>query len=72
MAGIGAIKPVSGRMIKKVKDKTHVPLIIGGGINSLEKAISACKAGADIIVIGNAIEKSPQLIRSISKAIHKF
>lgn len=71
-AGSGAMLPITEGMIKKVKANIEVPLILGGGINSPEKATLACKAGADVIVVGNAIEKDPQLIRSISKAIHKF
>ena len=71
-AGSGAINPVSEKMIKKVSSNVHIPLIVGGGINSQEKAVSACKAGADVIVVGNAIEKDVKLIRTISKAIHKF
>lgn len=34
-----------------------------------EKAAANAKAGADVIVVGNAIEKDPQLIIDISKAI---
>jgi putative glycerol-1-phosphate prenyltransferase len=30
-----------------------------------------CKAGADIIVVGNAIEKDPQLIIDIAAAVHQ-
>ncbi len=71
-AGSGAINPVKESMIKKVKANIHIPLIIGGGINTPEKALTACKAGADIIVVGNAIEKNNSLIKSISKAIHSF
>ena len=48
------------------------PIIIGGGINSGEKAIANCKAGADIIVVGNAIEKDENLISEIANAIHNF
>lgn len=71
-AGSGASNCVSSKMIKKVSQNIHIPLIIGGGINTVEKAIKACKAGADIIVVGNAIEKDSSLIKSISKAIHSF
>jgi putative glycerol-1-phosphate prenyltransferase len=46
------------------------PIIIGGGISSGEKAIANCKAGADIIVVGNAIEKDENLIIEIANAIH--
>ena len=45
---------------------------MGGGITTPEKAIENCKAGADIIVIGNAIEKDPALIQKISEAIHSL
>jgi putative glycerol-1-phosphate prenyltransferase len=71
-AGSGALNAVSSKMIKKVRETISVPLIIGGGIDTVEKAELICKAGADMIVIGNAIEKDPSLIRSISKAIHSF
>jgi putative glycerol-1-phosphate prenyltransferase len=71
-AGSGAINTVSEQMIKKVSENITVPLIVGGGINSPEKALNACKAGADMIVIGNAIEKDKKLIKTISKAIHQF
>ena len=47
-------------------------LIIGGGITTAEKAIENCKAGADIIVIGNAVEKDPSLIKAMAEAIHSL
>ena len=68
-AGSGAINPVSELMIREVKNNISAPLIVGGGIDSPEKAIKACKAGADIIVVGNAIEKNPEMIYSIATAI---
>ena len=71
-AGSGAINCVSETMIKKVGANTAVPLIVGGGINSVEKAELACRSGADIIVVGNAIEKDISLIQLISTAIHSF
>lgn len=71
-AGSGALNSVSKTMIHKVSSSTTIPLIIGGGINTPEKAIKACKAGADMVVIGNAIEKDPTLIQDIATAIHEF
>ena len=71
-AGSGALKPVSKEMIKEVGQQLQVPLIVGGGIKDAESAIIACEAGADIVVIGNAIEKEPALIEKISKAVHEF
>lgn len=69
-AGSGAITPVSAEMISKVKQTIEVPLIVGGGINTPEKAAIAAKAGADIIVIGNALEKSIDRLQEFADAVH--
>jgi phosphoglycerol geranylgeranyltransferase len=69
-AGSGARKAISEEMIHTVAGQISVPLIVGGGIRDAEKAYLNCKAGADIIVVGNAIEKDIQLITEISAAIH--
>jgi putative glycerol-1-phosphate prenyltransferase len=69
-SGSGAKRPVTESMIEAVAKNITVPLIIGGGITDPEKAYRNCKAGADVIVIGNAIEKDPALIREMALAIH--
>jgi len=71
-AGSGAISCVSEKMIEKVSKNIGIPLIVGGGINTPEKALRACKAGADIIVVGNAIEKNKSLLKKIAAAVHAF
>lgn len=69
-AGSGAKRPIHESMIEQVSRVIEAPLVIGGGIKDPEKAYLNCKAGADVIVIGNAIEKDPTLIREMSDAIH--
>ncbi|HRB74881.1 MAG TPA: geranylgeranylglyceryl/heptaprenylglyceryl phosphate synthase [Niabella sp.] len=69
-AGSGAKQPITESMIAAVSENVQVPLIIGGGISDPEKAYRNCKAGADVIVIGNAIEKDSSLIMEMSQAIH--
>ena len=69
-AGSGAKRPITESMIESVAKIIEVPLVIGGGISDPEKAYRNCKAGADVIVIGNAIEKDASLIREMSTAIH--
>jgi phosphoglycerol geranylgeranyltransferase len=69
-AGSGAKRAVSESMIEKVAQSIEIPLIVGGGITDPEKAYRNCKAGADVLVIGNAIEKDPSLIKEMSAAIH--
>jgi phosphoglycerol geranylgeranyltransferase len=71
-AGSGAKRPITESMIKAVADQIEAPLIIGGGITEPEKAYLNCKAGADVIVVGNAIEKDASLIREMSDAIHSI
>jgi len=69
-AGSGAPKPISGEMIRAVKENINIPLIVGGGIRTKEKINEVCNAGADIIVVGNAIETNKKLISEFVKIIH--
>ena len=68
-AGSGALNPVSESMISDVSSAIQVPLIIGGGIRTPGKAEANLKAGADVIVVGNALEKDPNLIKEIGAAV---
>ena len=69
-AGSGAQKPISEAMIQTVSQNIAVPLIVGGGIRTPEKALANINAGADVIVVGNAIEKEPRLLLEIAEAVH--
>ena len=69
-AGSGALMPVSTSMISKVSQMIKIPLIVGGGIRTPEAAADAVKAGADIIVIGTAFEKEPELLNKFAEEIH--
>jgi putative glycerol-1-phosphate prenyltransferase len=69
-AGSGAEKPVSIAMIEAVKKEISIPLIVGGGINTAAKAKAAARAGADVIVVGNSIEKNPDAIHKLAEAVH--
>jgi geranylgeranylglyceryl phosphate synthase family protein len=69
-AGSGAKRSISESMIQAVAHSIEAPLIIGGGIVTPEKAYLNCKAGADVIVVGNAIEKDASLIKEMSDAVH--
>ena len=69
-AGSGAQMPISEKMIQGVKKNISIPLILGGGIRDVQTAEKMARAGADIIVVGNAIEKHPQMIQEFADAIH--
>lgn len=70
-AGSGAKNPISTSMIEAVSMAIDIPLIVGGGIRTPEQAKANIKAGADVIVVGNAIEKDPNLVLELADAIHK-
>jgi len=69
-AGSGAKHPIPTELIESVSSAIDVPLIVGGGIRTPEKARANVEAGADIIVVGDAIEHDPNLIKELSAAVH--
>lgn len=71
-AGSGAEKEINSRMISSVRKAIKAPLIVGGGINTPRKALNALEAGADMIVIGNALEKEPNLLIEISERVYDW
>ncbi len=64
-AGSGAKNEINGEMINAVKKNISIPLIIGGGINTVQKAKNAFENGADVIVIGTLFEDSPSDLNEI-------
>lgn len=68
-AGSGAGQPVSPVMVRKVKETISLPLIVGGGIRTVRDARTIIKAGADFIVLGSIIERSPAKFKEIVRSI---
>lgn len=64
-AGSGAQNAVSQETIKAVRKMIKIPLIVGGGIRSAAQIETAFKAGADIVVIGTAIENDVEFLNKI-------
>ena len=56
-AGSGALNPVPSKMIREVRKNLDLPLIVGGGMRSVEQVERAFDSGADVVVIGNKIEE---------------
>lgn len=65
-AGSGAKHPVPAEMIRAIRREINIPLIVGGGIRTPEKAEESYAAGADIVVVGNQFETNPELIFEIA------
>ena len=66
--GSGAEKHIEPEMVKKVSEWIDIPLIVGGGIRSVEAARKLAEAGADVLVVGNGAEERPALLSEL-KAI---
>ena len=66
-AGSGAKKRISCELVSAVKKNISVPLIVGGGIDTCKDVRDIYLAGADIVVVGNAIENNPDMIRELGE-----
>lgn len=69
-AGSGAYFPISNEMITSVKENTSIPLIIGGGIRTIDAAKEKAQAGADIIITGTTLEKEKNLKKTLTAIIN--
>jgi len=65
-AGSGAKTHIDAKIIKTVRRSVQLPLLVGGGIDSAYKARLAIRAGADIVVVGNALERDVELVKELS------
>ena len=61
-AGSGAREPVPASLIHAVRSQVSIPIIVGGGIRNKKGILEAWNAGADVVVIGNALEENPELL----------
>jgi putative glycerol-1-phosphate prenyltransferase len=69
--GSGAKDPISPEMIYAVSNAIESPLIVGGGIKDKSTALKILNAGADIIVVGNALERDPSssILEEVTQAV---
>ncbi|MGV6830622.1 MAG: geranylgeranylglyceryl/heptaprenylglyceryl phosphate synthase [bacterium] len=70
-AGSGAKNRISSSVIQKVSKVLDIPLIVGGGIKDKHSILSAFKDGADMVVIGTAIEKDPNFLNNLKSELHE-
>jgi len=66
-AGSGASNIVPVNMVKAVRDNVSIPVAVGGGIRTEKEIQELYNAGADLIILGNGVEKNPQLLRDACK-----
>lgn len=71
-AGSGAEIPVPLDMIMHVSNGLHLPLIVGGGIKTIEQLSTAFEAGADLVVVGNIFETEISKIAEFVDFTHQL
>lgn len=69
-AGSGARQSIPAEMLTAVRKAISIPIITGGGIRTPEQAEALAQAGSNLIVVGNVLEKQPELLLEISLAVH--
>lgn len=70
--GSGAKQPISPTMIEAVRQSIDIPLIVGGGIRTVAAMEDAFRAGADTVVIGSAVEQTPELIADFCRKVREM
>jgi len=61
-AGSGASRHVPISIIKAVRENISIPIAVGGGIKNKQEVEDIFNAGANLIILGNACEKNPELL----------
>jgi phosphoglycerol geranylgeranyltransferase len=59
-AGSGAERSVPLKMIEKVAQNIKSPLIVGGGIKDMKQVELCWNAGANLVIVGNALEEDQE------------
>ncbi len=65
-AGSGAMNPVSTDWIKALRAEIRNPIIVGGGIRTVEQISRFFDSGANLVVVGNHVESNPEFIRELA------
>lgn len=70
--GSGADDTVPEDMIEAITSTVRIPLVVGGGLSTPRQISDKVRAGASIVVIGNAIERRPdsEYVAELAAAAH--
>ena len=71
-AGSGAIKPVPASVIRSVRENISIPIAVGGGLKTKREIEETYAAGADLIILGNGVERDSRLLIDACKIRDRF
>ena len=71
-AGSGANNHAAGGIISLLRDNLNIPIVVGGGVNTVFSARELVENGAGYLVTGTQIENKPSLetLKLFTNAIH--
>ena len=64
-------EPINDLTIKKIKQSIAIPIQLGGGIRSIDRAKELFSIGIDRIILGTIAIENPQLVKDLSKEYPK-
>lgn len=71
-AGSGANESVPLNFVQQLRNHSETPIIVGGGIRTIQEVETFKKNGVNVIVIGNHIEENIEFLLDIEKYKHSI
>jgi phosphoglycerol geranylgeranyltransferase len=71
-AGSGAGRHIPIPVIKAVRENISIPLAVGGGIKDGSEVHKIYEAGANLVILGNGVEKAPGLLTDACRIRDSF
>ncbi|MFW6227128.1 MAG: geranylgeranylglyceryl/heptaprenylglyceryl phosphate synthase [Bacteroidota bacterium] len=68
-SGSGAGNTVPEELVRCVKKAVSIPVIVGGGVRTGVDVKNLYQAGADIVVVGNAVEENYELLLELTDVV---
>jgi phosphoglycerol geranylgeranyltransferase len=59
-SGSGAKHTIESTLVQEVSRLVDLPILVGGGIQHFDQVRELWDAGADVVVVGTALERSPE------------
>ena len=65
--GSGPDRSPASSMIRNLSEEINIPIIVGGGIQTRKQIDLLFENGANLIVVGTAVEKNPKIVQTLNK-----
>ena len=72
-AGSGADNHAASEVVSNISKQLHIPIVVGGGVNTPASARTLVLSGAGYIVTGTKIEENPSIkeLQEFTNAVHQ-